>query len=87
METIIRIKPSELTLDFLNNIKALFKDEEALEIAISPVSDFGLTKKEGRKVYINRINKAIANLESKRNTISFSDTEFETLSNDLLNSK
>ena len=87
METIIRIKPSELTLDFLNNIKALFKDEEALEIAISPVSDFGLTKKESRKVYINRLNKAIENLKAKKNTVTFSEEEFDTLSNDLIKIK
>jgi hypothetical protein len=87
METIIRIKPSELTLDFLNNIKALFKDEEALEIAISPVSDFGLSKREGRKVYVNRLNKAIENLKSNKETVSFSESEFDTLSNDLLKSK
>jgi len=87
METIIRIKPSELTLDFLNNIKALFKDEEALEIAISPVSDFGLTKKESRKIYMNRVNKAIENLEAKKNTVTLSEEEFETLSNDLIKIK
>jgi hypothetical protein len=87
METIIRIKHNELTVSFLNKIKALFKNEEALEIAISPVSDFGLTKKEGRRVYINRINKAIANLEANRDTISYSEDEFEVLTNDLLTSK
>ena len=87
METIIRIKPNELTLDFLNKIKALFKNEKALEIAISPVSDFGLTKKESRKVYINRVNKAIENLETNKDTVSFSGDEFETLTNDLLKSK
>ena len=87
METIIRIKPNELTPDFLNKIKALFKNEKALEIAISPVSDFGLTKKESRKTYINRINKAIENLEANKDTVSFSDNEFEILTNDLLNNK
>jgi hypothetical protein len=87
METIIRIKQSELNLDFLNNIKALFKNEEALEISISPVSDFGLTKKEGRKVYINRLNKAIENLETNTKIVSLSEAEFETLSKDLVKSK
>lgn len=87
METIIRIKQSELDLDFLKKIKALFKNEDALEISISPVSDFGLIKKEGRKAYINRLNKAIGNLEAKRNTVSFSEDEFEALSNDLVKIK
>ncbi len=31
METTIRIKPSELTVDFLEKIKILFKDEDAIE--------------------------------------------------------
>jgi hypothetical protein len=39
METIFRIKSTELTTDFLNRIKALFKNEKELEIVISPVSD------------------------------------------------
>lgn len=87
METIIRIKPSELTIDILNNIKALFKNEGEIEISISPVSDFGLQKKESQKMYINRLNKAIENLESNKNTISLSEDEFEALSNDLMKNK
>ncbi len=87
METIIRIKPEELTLDLLNRIKALFENEESLEIVISPVSDFGLTKKESRKAYINRVNKAIENLEKNNDTVSFSYDEFEKLTNDLLAGK
>ena len=87
METIIRIKPNELTPDLLNKIKALFKNEEALEIVISPVSDFGLTKKEGRTAYINRVNKAIRNLEANKDTISLSENEFESLTKDLLSNQ
>jgi len=83
METIIRIKPNELTPDLLNKIKALFKNEETLEIVISPVSDFGLTKKEVRTAYINRVNKAIRNLEANKDTISLSENEFESLTKDL----
>jgi PHD/YefM family antitoxin component YafN of YafNO toxin-antitoxin module len=85
METIIRIKTNELTPDFLNKIKALFKNEETLEISISPVSDFGLTKKESKKSYKERVIKAIKNLESKKNIVTFSENEFERLSKDLLN--
>jgi hypothetical protein len=84
METTIRIKSHELTPELLNKIKALFKDEEVLEIAISPVSDFGLTKKEGKKAYTNRINKAIKNLEANKNTVTLAENEFEALINDLL---
>jgi hypothetical protein len=80
METIIRIKPNELTTDFLDKIKGLFKNEPVLEISISPVPDFGLTKKESHKVYMDRINKAIDNLESRRGTITFSENELNSLS-------
>jgi len=87
METIIRIKTSDLTSDFLNKIKTLFKNEEALEIAITPVSDFGLTKKETHEEYKKRVNEAIGNLESKKDTIGFSASEFESLTIDLLSSR
>jgi hypothetical protein len=87
METIIRIKTSDLTPDFLNKIKTLFKNEESLEISITPVSDFGLTKKESQEEYIKRVNDAIGNLEGKKDTIGFSQGEFESLTIDLLSSR
>jgi hypothetical protein len=73
METIFRIKPNELTLDFLDKVRTLFKNEEAIEISISSVSDFGLTKKESKKEYVERVTKAIKNLEGNKDTISFSN--------------
>ncbi len=87
METAIRIKSNELTPDFLKKIKALFSKEEELEISISPVSDFGLNKKESREEYVNRVNLAIRNLDKQTDTISLSDSEFENLTNDLLAAK
>ena len=47
------------------------------------MSDFGLTKKEGRKKYEERVSKAINNLEGNKDTISFSEDEFDSLINDL----
>jgi len=87
METVIRIRSKELTPDFLNKIKALFNKEEELEISISPVSDFGLNKKESRKEYVNRINLAIKNLDKQTGNVSLSDNDFETLTNDLFAAK
>jgi len=87
METIFRIKPDELTIDFLDKLKTLFQNEGEIEISISPISDFGLTKKEGKKEYQNRVNKAIRNLEENKNAISFSEDEFEALANDLRHQK
>lgn len=87
METVIRIKPSELTPDFIDKVKTLFKNDEAIEISISSVSDYGLMKKECKKEYEDRVNEAIKNLEENRDTISFSEDEFESLINDLPISK
>jgi hypothetical protein len=87
METIFRIKPSELTLDFLDKVKTLFSGEDSIEISISSVSDFGLTKKEDRKGYEDRVTRAIKNLEGDKDTISFSEDEFESLINDLSGNK
>lgn len=87
METVIRIRTNELTPDFLNKIKALFNKDEELEISISPVSDFGLNKKESREEYVSRINKAIRNLDKQTSNVSLSDSDFENLTNDLLASK
>jgi hypothetical protein len=87
METIIRIKTDDLTPDFLQKIKTLFKNEVALEISITPVSDFGLAKKETPEEYKKRVNEAIGNLEGKNDTIGFSGSEFESLTIDLLSAK
>ncbi len=87
METIIRVKPNELTLDLFKKIKDLFKNEKELEISISTVSDFGLNKNEGREEYVKRVNKAIKNLEHNKNTISLTEREFENLTDDLLVTK
>jgi len=87
METVIRIRTNELTPDFFNKIKALFNKEEELEISISPVSDFGLNKKESREEYVNRVNKAIRNLDKQTSNVSLSDSDFENLTNDLLAAK
>jgi len=87
METIFRIKTSELTPDFIDKIKTFFKNDEAIEISISSVSDFGLTKKKAKLECKDRVNKAIKNLGANRDTISFSEDEFESLVNDLHVSK
>ena len=87
METVIRLKPSELTTDFIEKVRTLFKNDEAIEISISSVSDFGLTKKESKKAYKDRIVKAIENLEGNKSTVSFSGEEFDILINDLLVNK
>ncbi len=39
METVFRIKVSELNADFLKTIKKLFKNDKELEILIHPAGD------------------------------------------------
>jgi hypothetical protein len=87
METTIRIKIDELTPEFIDRIKAFFKNEEELEITVSPVNDFGLTKKESHEEYVNRIKRAIDNIEANKNTIVLSEEEFEALTRDLSHKK
>jgi len=87
METTIRITPGELTPALLSKIKALFEDEILLEITITPVSDFGLTVNENGEEYKARINNAIENLDSGKGVVSFSETEFGSLANNLLSGK
>ncbi len=85
METTFRIKSKDLTPDLMNKIMALFEKEDTLEISISPVTDFGLTKKESRKAYEKRINKAIENLEANKNAVRLTENDFNALTKDLLN--
>jgi hypothetical protein len=87
MEATIRIKPQELTVELLDKIKSLFKNEEALEITIAPVRRFEMIANEPQEEYIARVNRAIENLESGKESITFSENEFDALANDLLKSK
>ncbi|MEQ9216504.1 MAG: hypothetical protein RLO17_00590 [Cyclobacteriaceae bacterium] len=85
METTIRVKKNELTPELLKRIKALFKSEKELEITVSSVSDFGLSKNEDREEYVHRVKKAIKKLNSEINTVTLSEKEFNAVTHDLLN--
>ena len=80
MGTTIRIKPNELTNDFLEKIRILFKDEDEIEISFTSVPDYGLTQKENTKEYEERINKAIRNLESEKNIIRVTEKDLDSKS-------
>ena len=79
METTIRISPDELTPVWLKKIKALFENEEKLEIVIRPVKELSSVTGESREEYITRINNAIENLELDKGTITLTKEEFEKL--------
>ena len=63
METILKIKVSDLDVDFIKAIKTLFKKDREIEITVSSATDFGLNKTETKEEYIGRIIKAAENLQ------------------------
>jgi predicted AAA+ superfamily ATPase len=70
MQATIKIKESEFDYSFFKKLKTLFKGGE-IEI-------LGSTTDENA-VYWESLNKAIDDVENKRNLIRFSGEEFEAL--------
>ncbi|HNA33024.1 MAG TPA: hypothetical protein PKH36_11445 [Flavobacteriales bacterium] len=66
METSVRIKISELDMDLLERIKRLFGRDREVTLTIRSATDFGLTKRETKKAYLARLERAIKNLEEGR---------------------
>ena len=87
METTIRISPKELTPEWLKKIKALFENENELQITIKPTKNKLSVVNEDREGYITRINNAIENIESGKDIIAILPTDFEKLSSELLAGK
>lgn len=86
MQTVIKVKVSELYTDFLAAIKTLFRREQEVEITISATNDFGLTKPETKEEYLNRLNRAIENIE-KGKVVVFSPEELDNLNEQLISEK
>jgi hypothetical protein len=53
-------------MDLLNKIKRLFDKDRELTLTIRSSTDFDLTRTESKKAYLQRLEKAIANLEKGR---------------------
>lgn len=68
----------------MQRIKAFFKNDNELKIAIKPVTDFELNVKESFSEYKKRVNKAIKNIESNKDTITLLAIEFEEITNDFI---
>jgi hypothetical protein len=83
METVLKIKLSDLDIDFVNAIKTLFKNNREIEITITSDTDFSLNKVESKKEYIDRLKKAAENME-KGNVVAFTEKEFNKLNRDLI---
>ncbi|OFX37977.1 MAG: hypothetical protein COZ21_01155 [Bacteroidetes bacterium CG_4_10_14_3_um_filter_31_20] len=84
METVLRLKTSDLNLDFLKAVKSLFKKDEEIEMQISSKSGFSVLKAETQEECNSRIEKSFNNIKKNRNTVSFTGEEFMALTQKLL---
>ena len=86
METVLKIKVSDLDIDFIKVIKSLIKKEREIEITVTSATDFGLNKTETKEEYIARIKRAIKSVE-KGNVVSFTEEKFDKLNENLIGKK
>lgn len=84
METVFRIKATDLNLNFLNALKSLFKKDEEIELQISSRRSFGVLKAETQTECNTRIEKSFNNLKMKKNIVTFTGKEFETFTQMLI---
>lgn len=83
METVFKLKATELDSKFIDSVKNLFKDRE-IEISIKPIQD------ETEYLFNSPANKkhlldAIKEIKMNKNLIRFTSQEFEELSEKLVN--
>lgn len=74
MYAIYKITPEELTLSFLERLKAIFKNKKAIEIAVYEADETGylLASEANRK----NLLKAIKNVEKRRHIITPDQKQF-----------
>ena len=83
MDTVYRLKASELGMDFIRSVQSLFKKADEIEIIVhKSIPD--VRKKETREEYWSRIDQAIEDVKNNRNLIRFSGDEFLADSGKLL---
>jgi len=81
METVFKLKASELNRKFIESVKSLFKNEE-IEISIKPArdeTDFLLGSVANREALLA----AISEVKNNKDLISFTGNDFEALTNQL----
>ncbi|MBX2972075.1 MAG: hypothetical protein KF797_03140 [Flavobacteriales bacterium] len=76
METSLRIKVSELDMDLVERIKRLFGKDREITLTIRSATDLGLTKPESKKVYLDRLERAVKNLEAGKR-VELSEEELD----------
>ena len=82
MQTILRINTTELP-DLMAVLKTLFKKEKVVEVTVNPAPAISLGKKETRKEYWTKLEKRLKNLDEGKNTVTFTEEEFEKYSDKL----
>lgn len=78
METIFKLKATELDRSFIESVKSLFKDRE-IEISIKPTqdeTDYLLNTPNNRKQLLD----AIKEIKKNKNLVHFSGQEFDEIS-------
>lgn len=76
METVIRMRPSELNLDFLKALQLMLVGQEEVEITLRTAEPaFPPIESEGE--FWNRLEKARLAIEQGENLVAFSAEEFE----------
>ena len=78
LQASITVSGSELTAELLDKIKSLFQgSSKDFEVTIS------VKPKETQEAINQRIDHSIENIEQKKNGVSFSSAEYDTLVNQL----
>lgn len=79
METVFRLKVSELNTGLIKALQSIFQNTGEVEIIVHPVAKSLNKQVETRDEYWARINRAIDDVENDRNVVSFTGDEFEAL--------
>lgn len=78
METIIRLKATELDFVFFRHLKGLIKKDDSIEIIITTAStESEILKPESDAEMRNRIDRAIEEVESGADLITLSKEELD----------
>ena len=82
MQTKFRLQSNELSRLFAL-LKTLLSKEDEIEVTVQPTQEPKAEEKESKQEFWDRIDRAINNLESGENVVSFNEEELEDYSNKL----
>ena len=86
MITTLNISQEELSIELFEQIKNMFSGYKRMEIEIRTVTDRLLETPETPEEYKQRITASIEKLETGNNISTFSENEFQLMTNNLLDS-